>query len=176
MLSCLILLLTAGYVVPVSILEFIMEKYNRMKHSIRFPCFSVLRLLTGITFVNLLSISCLEAIQSSSIFQSTCQNYRMINFIIDIRKAENILQCIHRCKRNVNCKSINFKNLSEQDMNNYSLNCELLNGTLKSGGNKELVGKREHHEPINLVSINYYLDFNLKTKHFENIVPLKRFA
>ena len=91
----------------------------------------------------------------ASIFQSTCQNCRMINFIIDVRKAENLLQCIHKCKRNVNCKSINFRNLSEQDIiNNYSLNCELLKGTLQSGENKEFVGKWEHHEPINLVSIN----------------------
>ena len=63
--------------------------------------------------------------------------------------------------------------MSEQDVNNYSPNCEFLNGTLQSGGNKKLVGKWEHHEPINLVSINGYLDINLKAKHYENIVPLK---
>ena len=64
--------------------------------------------------------------------------------------------------------------MSEHDMNNYSLNCEFLNCTLQSGGNKEFVEDWEHYEPINLVRINGYLDFNLKAKHYENIVPFKR--
>ena len=77
-----------------------------------------------------------------------------------MKKVTNLFRCVHSCKKNRNCKSINYKNLLSfnESQKSHDHNCELVDVTLKSGGKVEFADSWENYQPINFVSSHYSVE------------------
>ena len=117
------------------------------------------RVLICIVILHVVSISCQETIKSSGAFEKVCKECRVTDYILVTNIATNLFQCIHKCKRNTRCESINYKHLlnnDEQKAESHEHNCELLGITLNDGGRSESFENWEHHETVNFVSIHCF--------------------
>ena len=113
------------------------------------------KVLICIATLNVLSVSLKGEFKSSGTFENICQGCKIIHLISVAKKVASLFQCIHKCKRSSNCKSINYKHSFEHyerkvDADDH--NCELIGATMKTGGKKVFVELWGYHEPISFVS------------------------
>ena len=133
-------------------------KFNKLKSN----CLKLwILLIFIITVLTVLSESYEEELSSSGVFENICQGCRITSFIAEAKKATNLLQCVHSCKRNKNCKSVNYKHLlsfNKRQVESHDHNCELVDATLKSDGKMEFDDRWENYQPINFVSNQYFVE------------------